>query len=236
MKILLPAIFLSIGGMWAYGQTNSVDSQQNMESIRTGNSMFRSFDNRDKEVQGTVNIFADYLPGAINMTSGKTFFFDRMNYDGYNDLLVVMRKQDEEVVTTMMINSFYMVFGLDTIRFDRYVRPDKQMGFLQRVKTGQHVKLYKRRFRKLESPSYTGAYSSGKLNPELVDGQQFMIQFDKQMPKEISNRKTFARLFPEKEKELSSFMKENKSDFRKEEDMIPLVMYLDDLLDATSSR
>ena len=236
MKTSSLAFFLLLAGLWVYGQTNSVDSQQNMESIRTGNSMFRSFDNRDKTVQGSVNIFFDYLPGAINMTSGKTFFFDRMNYDGYNDLLVVVRKQDEEVVTTLLVNSFYIVFGSDTLRFDRYVRPDNQMGFLQRMKTGNHVRLYKRRFRTLDQPSYTGAYSSGKLNPELVDRQAYFIQNGKQKPIEFNNRKTFARLFPEKAKELSSFVKENKSDFRKDEDMISLIMYLDDLLRTTTPQ
>jgi hypothetical protein len=173
----------------ASAQSNAVETESNMESISGGNSMFRSFDSRDKKLRGTLNIFEDYLPGVIEMTSGKEVEFDRMNYDGYYDALIISRKRQDHVVTTMMIEAFYVIDDPDTLFFERLLRPDDKMGFYERLTEGEHVKLYKKHVRSLEQPTYNGAYSTGKQHAELVPVSKYFVRDGEFRPREFKNKK-----------------------------------------------
>jgi hypothetical protein len=211
----------------AYGQSNVAEAESNTESISGGNSMFRSFDSRDKKLRGTLNIFEDYLPGVIELTDGKEIEFDRMNYDGYYDALIISRKRQEQVVTTMMVEGFYVIDDPDTLFFDRMLRPDDKMGFYQRLSLNEHISLYKKHVRSLEQPTYNGAYSTGKQYAELVPVSKYFVRDGTFRPREFKNKKTFLELFPNEEVQLNKFIKEKKIDFKKEQDLISLVTYLD---------
>jgi hypothetical protein len=230
MKSAFLAALFSGSVLLTLAQSTSVETQSSVESIAEGNSMFRSFDNRNKKTKGQLTVFEEYLPGGVTMNNGDEIDFNRMNYDGYHDVIIVVRKKQEQVVTTMMVKSFYIADYTDTLRFDRLLRPDNRMGYYQRLTEGTHVKLYKKLFTTIQEPTYTGAYSLGKQHAELVPGFTYYIQEGTFRPKEFKNKKMFLDLFPDEEQQqLSAFIKEKKTDFKDDQEVIALIEYANNL-------
>lgn len=209
-------------------QTNSADATANMQSIEAG-GMFRSFDNRSKGTKGSLKVFEEYLPGGIVMNNGQEFEFNRMNYDGYYDAIVVIRKKEEQVVTTMMVKAFYIVDVTDTLHFDRLLRDDNRMGYYQRLTNGNNVKLYKKLFTTYQPATYTGAYSTGSTEGQLVPNFSYYVQNGTMRPREFKTKKALLELFQEEKEKLQQYMKENKTDFKKENEVIALISYLDSI-------
>ena len=191
--------------------------------------MFRSFDNRSKGTKGSFRVFEEYLPGAITMNNGQEFEFNRMNYDGYFDAIVVIRKKEEQVVTTMMVKAFYVVDVIDTLYFERLLRDDNRMGYYQRLTEGSNVKLYKKLFTTIQHATYTGAYSTGSTESELVPSFAYYVQDAKMRPKEFKTKKALLEMFPAEKDKLQQYMKENKTDFKRENEVNALINYLDSI-------
>lgn len=212
----------------AYAQTNNADATANIQSIE-GGGMFRSFDNRSKGTKGSLKVFEEYLPGGIVMNNGQEFEFNRMNYDGYYDAIVVIRKKEEQVVTTMMVKAFYIVDVTDTLHFDRLLRDDNRMGYYQRLTDGNNIKLYKKLFTTYQPATYTGAYSTGSTEGQLVPNFSYYVQDGKMRPREFKTKKALLELFPEEKEKLQQYMKGNKTDFKKEDQVIALISYLDSI-------
>lgn len=215
-----------------FAQTNTADSQSNLQSMTDGGGMFRSFDNRSKDTRGSLKVFEEFLPGGITMNTGQEFEFNRMNYDGFYDAIIVVRKKQEQVVTTMMVKAFYIVDVTDTLYFDRLLRPDNRMGYYQRLTEGKNVKLYKKLFTTLQHATYTGAYSTGSTEAELIAEYSYYVQDSNMRPREFKNKKALFELFPEEKEKLQEYLKANKTDFKKDNDVIGLIKYLDSLRSA----
>jgi hypothetical protein len=209
-------------------QSNSAETQSTLQSME-GGGMFRSFDKRAKETKGSLKIFEEYLPGGITMNSGQEFEFNRMNYDGYYDAIVVIRKKEEQVVTTMMVKSFYIVDVTDTLYFDRLLRNDNRMGYYQRLSDGKNVKLYKKLFTTFQQATYTGAYSLGSSQAELTPSFTYYTQESTMRPREFKGKKELFELFPDEKHKLQEYLKEKKTDFKKDADVIALINYLDSI-------
>ena len=163
------------------------------------------------------------------MNYGQEFEFNRMNYDGYFDAIVVIRKKEEQVVTTMMVKAFYVVDVIDTLYFERLLRDDNRMGYYQRLTEGSNVKLYKKLFTTIQHATYTGAYSTGSTESELVPSFAYYVQDAKMRPKEFKTKKALLEMFPAEKDKLQQYMKENKTDFKRENEVKALINYLDSI-------
>lgn len=224
----LPVFLCFLSMTSALGQSNSIDSQSNLNSLE-GGGMFRSFDNRSKETKGSFRVFEEYLPGGITMNSGQEFEFNRMNYDGYYDAIIVIRKKEEQVVTTMMVKAFYVVDVTDTLYFDRLLRTDNRMGYYQRLTEGKNVKLYKKLFTTFQQSTYTGAYSLGSTEAKFVPQFTYYTQEGTMRPREFKTKKDLFELFPAEKQKLLEYIKEHKTDFEKDDEVVALISFLDSL-------
>jgi hypothetical protein len=212
-----------------YGQPSTAETESTMKSMQDGGGMFRSFDSRSKETKGSLKVFEEYLPGGITMNNDQEFEFNRMNYDGYYDAIIVIRKKQEQVVTTMMVKSFYIVDVTDTLYFDRLLRTDNRMGYYQRLTEGKNVKLYKKLFTTFQQATYTGAYSLGSTESALIPGYTYYTQAGSMRPREFKTKKELFELFPNEKQKLQEYLKENKTDFKKDAEVIALIQYLDSI-------
>jgi hypothetical protein len=210
-----------------FAQTNNAETQSTLQSMSEGGGMFRSFDSRAKDIKGSLKVFEEFLPGGIVMNNGQEFEFSRMNYDGFYDAIIVVRKKQEQVVTTMMVKSFYIVDVTDTLYFDRLLRNDNRMGYYQRLTEGKNVKLYKKLFTTFQHATYTGAYSTGNTQAELIPEFSYYVQDGNMRPKEFKNKKELFELFPAHKEKLQAYIKANKVDFKKDNDVIGLIRHLD---------
>jgi hypothetical protein len=224
------SLFLILcSGISLFAQPNTAETASNLKSMQDGGGMFRSFDSRAKDTKGSLKVFEEYLPGGVTMNNDQEFEFNRMNYDGYYDVVLVIRKKEEQVATTMMVKSFYIVDVTDTLHFDRLLRTDNRMGYYQRMTEGKNVKLYKKLFTTLEQATYTGAYSLGKTHAELVPGYTYYTQEGSMRPREFKSKKDLIELFPNEKEKLQAYLKEHKTDFKKDAEVVALIEYLDSI-------
>lgn len=170
------------------------------------------------------------------MNNGQEFEFNRMNYDGYYDAIVVIRKKEEQVVTTMMVKEFYIVDVIDTLYFDRLLRTDNRMGYFQRLTQGKNVKLYKKLFTSLQQSTYTGAYSLGSSENKLVPSFAYYTQDGTMRPREFKTKKDLFELFPDEKQKLQQYIKENKTDFEEDKEVMALISYLDSIRTPTTNQ
>ncbi|HEY0741987.1 MAG TPA: hypothetical protein VGD40_11020 [Chryseosolibacter sp.] len=229
MRVLLSSFMMCCIVAGVFAQTNTAETNSNLQSMSEGSGMFRTFDSRSKETKGSLKVFEDFLPGGITMNNGQEFEFSRMNYDGFYDAIIVIRKKQEQVVTTMMVKSFYIVDVTDTLHFDRLLRTDNRMGYYQRLTEGTNVRLYKKLFTTVQQATYTGAYSTGSTQAELIPGYAYYVQDGTLRPKEFKNKKMLFEMFPNEKEKLQQFVKENKTDFKKDKEVIALIEYLDSI-------
>lgn len=232
-KILFALFFCSF--TTSFAQMNTADVNSSMQSIESG-GMFRSFDNRSKGAKGSFRVFEEYLPGGITLNNGQEFEFNRMNYDGHYDAIIVIRKKEEQVVTTMMVKAFYVVDVTDTLYFDRLLRTDNRMGYYQRLTDGKNVKLYKKLFTAFEQSTYTGAYSLGSTEAKFVPRFTYYTQEGTMRPREFKNKKELFDLFPAQKEALQQYVKEHKTDFEEDDEVIALISYLDSLRMSSASQ
>jgi len=230
VKKTLLILMLSADMIVCQSQVNTAESQQNLNALGGGSGMFRSFDNRYKGIQGGLMLQENFVSGKIQMSKGQLVKHERINYDAYNDELVVLMKDDREaVVNTLMVINFVLNVGADTLHFSRLLRPDGKIGFFLKMSNSGNILFYKRVYKTLAEPSYKGAYSVGRDYAEFVPEQKYFFLEKGWQLKEFKNRKSFVEQFPDHEEALESFIKKEKIDFKNDDDLRRLFKYLNEI-------
>lgn len=88
-----------------------------------------------------------------------------------------------------------------------------------------------------QAPNYVRQIygSNGAINLKVpqgykvVEDPQYWVRYNMQM-RPFDNKRNFLKIFPEKEKELNSFISDNKIDFKKSEKVKELILYCNKLL------
>src|SRR5688572_1011672 len=168
MRYIILLLLFSINDFTA--QAQDADAQSNLQNLASGNSMFRSFDNRYKGVVGSPTLLEQYVPGRINLVSGKVVDHPKMNYDLVSDELLVIRNSAEMVVSKEAVVSF----TLDSIEFKK-VRLLSGETFAQILVSGNCQLLLKSE-KEIKAPTNTGAYSPGNSYSELEAVDKYFWQ------------------------------------------------------------
>jgi hypothetical protein len=210
----------------AGAQIQGADALSNIDDLASGSSMFRSFDNRFKGVVGTPTYLETYKRGLIQATSGKWFTNDSVNYDAYNDDLLVKRLGAEAIVSKGMVKQFVLL-DKDSIRFVRKELPDGKITFV-RVIVDDHVRLLAREIKLVSEPTNSGAYSSGRSHREFESKTIFLVETESGLA-EIRTKKDLSTAFQSRQSEADAFIKKHKINIKKEQDMRDLVQYINKL-------
>jgi len=165
-------------------QAQDADAQSNLQNLASGNSMFRSFDNRYKGIVGSPTLLEQYVPGRINFLSGQVVDYPKMNYDIVMGELLVIRNGAEMVVNKGSVVSF----TLDSIEF-RKQRLLTGEEFVQVLVSGKSQLLMKTE-KVVKAPTNTGAYSPGQTYSELDVEKKYFWQAPDGSVFEIKNKKT----------------------------------------------
>ena len=210
-------------------QLTLAEKTQSLQSVATGNSMFRSFDERYKGVKGGVTLFERYVDGQIFFTNGKIVAHGKVNYDAYTNELIVFHNNLDVIVSENMVNHFVLkdLHG-DTLRFDKLIAPGGKVGYFQAFFGGRQVRLYKQIYKRLIEPDYKGAYSTGRDYAEFVTEQKFLVLKEGVLT-EIKNKKSINEIFPSQREATEHFIKAQKISFKDENDLLKLVGYVDEI-------
>jgi hypothetical protein len=214
----------------AHGQLTPPEKQMTMQSLVEGNAVFRSFDDRYKGVKGGITLLENWVPGTITMNKGQVLNHDKVNYDAYNGELIILRNNQEAVVSLMMVQSFVLKHVDDTLHFARLLGVEGKPGFFQKVTAHGKVVLYKKIYKTLVEPDYKGAYSAGRDYAEFLQEEKLFFMVDGEPLKELKNRKAFLSTFPDQEEALEKFIRKEKTDFKDEQDLRDLFAYLNQIL------
>jgi hypothetical protein len=204
-----------------HAQVEGSDGFSNMESIGSGNSMFRSFDNRFKGIVGQPLLYEKYLPGRIYMTSGRVVDHPRVNFDAYTNDLLVKRDNAEVVVNKNMVKKFSILFDEDSVHFEK-LQVMGRADFYQPLAKGA-FSLYQRTAKIIRGPTNTGAYSSGTNHSEFNAIVRYYWRDASGVLYEIKNKKAFVDDFKGKSKfNIEAYLKRNKTNFRDAEHLIKM--------------
>lgn len=233
MKSFFSGIFMLLA-FATRAQVDAADAQFNLNAMSSGSSMFRSYDNRFKGIEGNPFIFEEYQSGRILMKTGKIYFQDKINYDAYKNDIIVIHKGNELFLNKGIIKGFELFVGADTLTFRKIVQGGNNDFFVQ-VLVDAPISLLKKTEKTIVAPTNTGAYSTGKLNSEFETKQKYYWLLKEGSLKEIKNKRDFLSQFSASDKELEVFMKKNKLDLKTEGDLLQIFSYLNSrLLQSTN--
>lgn len=223
MRIVVLSLVVSLYSLNTFAQVQGADALSNISDLTSGSSMFRSFDNRFKGVVGTPLYLDVYKRGLIQSVSGKWFENDSVNYDAFNDDLLVKRLGAEAIVAKGMVTSFVLI-DKDSIHFVRKEFPEGKPTFL-RVIVDDHMKLLAREVKLISEPTNSGAYSSGRNHREFESKTVYIVESASGFT-EIKTKKDVASIAPDRQSEVEAFIKKEKINIKKEQDLCNLVLYL----------
>jgi phosphorylcholine metabolism protein LicD len=194
-----------------------------------GGSLFRPFDNRFKGVEGYPTLVKAYLPGQITMTTGRKVNYDSVNLDIYNNDVLVKWNNIESVFDRGLVKEFSMDAEAATMIFIKLKNVEGKDSFYQLLAGGK-VKLLKRSYKIIAGPTDSGPYSNGRTYSIFEEKSKIYVQKGNDEMFELKNKKSLFIQFPEKEDEISKFVKENQLNLKLENDAIRLVEFVNSIL------
>lgn len=211
----------------ANAQLHGSDAMFNANDLASGGSMFRSFDNRFKGIEGVPVLFDKYQNGMVKLTSGKWYKIDSLNYDAHNDELLVKRDLNEIIISKKMVSDFTFLVKGDSIHFLKIkeVGNNNKEGYF-RVSFHDKLMLLVKEHKAISSPTNTGAYSSGRVHSEFILKKRYFIRLEDGNLVEIKDKKSFVAIFKDQKPGIDTYIKKNKTNFKREADLIQLALFI----------
>ena len=207
-------------------QVEGQDAQGNVTDLAAG-SMFRSFDNRFRGIDGYPTLVKSYCRGEVFMINGKTVKYDSINLDVYSNDLLVKRDRSEAVFNRALAKGFSMEVGESALVFTKVKDSDGLEFFCQILADGKN-KLLKHTSKTISGPTNTGAYSSGRFNSEFIEKSKLYLKKESGELVELKNKKLLVAQFPDHEEKISAFIKNNRLGM-KEGELAKVVDYINTL-------
>lgn len=180
---------------------------------------------------GSMYINDKYIPAKVS-GSNQTVL---LRYNAYSDFFEISNPQSDEIrqlpqtpgVTITFLNSKDTYTLVDFIN----KKEEAHSGYLNMLSDNAKVKIYKRESIFLQPEVIpTSSYASYKAPNYKKANEEFYIKIGEQEAKYYSGKKDLAKLVPGKNKEVLAYIKENKIDVEKKEDLIKLGMYINSIL------
>lgn len=238
MRILIISLGLIITVSCTAQSVSVPDGYEAKENLRElgsvdGTGSVKTFDNRYEGVKGTPYVFKEFRQGEIFLKSKNKVTVKELNYNCVENEIAFI---DPATKVTRLMNRFrvdlFMIHdGTEMITFIPVkLKADAETIFAQILynKGSMVYKVYQKEFVKA---NYEGGYSADRKYDEFVDKYSlfFMKQGDHILYKARKSKKQVIAAFPGKESEISSFIKSNKLDLKKEESIVKLLEYYDSL-------
>jgi len=216
MKRIFLSVF-SLVGFLAISQSTTI-------SISSGHGFTMIPDDTPATISGTMYYDESFSHARLDNDDEVIFlrynaFKDEMEFKQANETYYLI-KDDNTIINFFNNNKIY--------QYLKYVDTDKneKRGFLLKLIDGEKS-LYKSERIILipERPTTTG-YETSKPAEYKKSKEIFYIKVGEQTSVFPKNKKELLKMFPDKNKEISTFLKNNKLSFSKETDLIGLTKFL----------
>ncbi len=215
------SVFLLLVSVICYGQVSNGDIRINSsgEYALISSIDFAEIDRTSKKVLGSSYINENFIPG--NITDNDLVFLFR--YNAYKDIMEVELKGKPYYLPKTNLSTYSIdFFGIDKVYQILNFKENKETNkcFFVAVYLGDKVSLYLKEKVKLykEVPAKLGftRYEPAKL--ERVKDELFFV-INETAHKIPKRKKDVLKFFSDKEKEMESFSKKNKIDYKSQKDL-----------------
>jgi hypothetical protein len=211
------------------------EAKENLRELgsQSGTGNVQTFDNRYEGTKGTPYVSETWYPGEIFLKSKNRFVVKEMNYNCYDNELAFLDPATKAIrlINKFTVDFFYFLNGSDTLLFAP-IEPENDGEFLfaQVLYKGGSM-VYKRYQKEFVRANYEGGYSADRKYDEFADKSSlyFSKHNDQLFYKVKKSKKQILEAFPDAENEISAYLKAEKLDLKREEDVVKLLKYYDSL-------
>jgi hypothetical protein len=181
--------------------------------------------------KGSPNVFSDFLKGDIYFSNRTVARNAMINYDCYNDRVLIRRGENEYLLDNRKIDRLVFNTGQDTTALFRQVfLEDKKKTVFMRLLYQNKSSLYKHHYKTFLEADYTGPYSADRRYDEYSDEHAWYIEPAGREPRKLRpKKKALIQIMESHGREIEEFIKREKPDLKSDRDLIRLVEYYDSL-------
>jgi len=211
------------------------EAKENLRELGSmdGTGTVKTFDYRYEGVKGTPYVFEDFRNGEVYLKSKNKVALGKLNYNCFENEIAYMDPADGKIriMNRFLVDLFTIQDGDGVLTFVPIkLDEDTETIFAEVLynKGSRAYKVYKKEWLKA---NYEGGYSADRRYDEFVDKYDlyFLKKGDNTLYKAKNSKKQMIAAFPEKDKEISSFIKSNKLDLKEDQSLVRLLEYYDSL-------
>jgi hypothetical protein len=217
------------------GIQGEYEAKENLRELGStdGTGNVKTFDNRYEGVKGSPYVFETWYPGEVFLNNKKKVAISQLNYNCFENEIAYKEPASEVIrlVNRYTVDFFQINVSGESLTFVPVkLGEDTEPVFVQ-ILYDAASKVYKVHQKEFLKANYEGGYSADRKYDEFVDKYDilFMKQGEKTLFKAKSSKKYMISIFPEKENEISSFIREAKLDLKQDESIVKLMVFFDSL-------
>jgi hypothetical protein len=177
-----------------------------------------------EDVEGTPYLYGDFVVGKVKLNNGK-YYEGELRYDNYKEHLEFKNVKGEvfQVLTPENIN----LVTLNDVTLV-YKSGDSSGKFYRQLVSGGYC-LLAEDVAQYKDPKPARPYVEASPASFIKKNPEYFLYSDASGLLKLKNKKSLEGLYPEKSKEIQTFVKKEKIRFTSEEDLTKLVNYLNTL-------
>ena len=186
---------------------------------------------KSQAATGSMFVTEAYLPAKLSDNNNTVL----ARYNAYSDFFEINTPQEGKVQTVTKDPSVTITF-VGTKKTYAYVnyktgKGDAESGYLNVLAAGPKAKFYKRERIILQPEVFpNNSYQTYKPASYKKADDEFYVSLNNGETVILENKKDLAKLAPSKSKEILDYIKTNKIDLEKEQDLVKLGQYLETIL------
>ena len=196
-------------------------------------SSLYSFDLSDKSIKGSVYIQKSFMPAKLSLSDNKIY---NLKYNAYSDEIEIENEGGKPGALNKNIDDLLIVFTLGNKTYEAIDYVDEEgktsRGYFVHVNNAnsKHQLLIKETIQFLDRKPAKNSYDKTKpAQFKRLEDQYYISNGSKAVVEFPKKKKDFPKVFPDKHKDILSFMKKNKIKTSKEEDLVELINYINTL-------
>lgn len=233
-RVYILTTILIFAACRSYSQDNlyfnrSLQDFASKMQISSGNPGYRVADSRSTQIEGSEYFNKEFMEGEIFTSDNERFTGVPMRFNAYHGEVEVMMP-DQTIWSLTNISSIVkIVLNSSTLVHRRFITEGGETsGFLALVYNGKNL-IYRRDYKVFME----GKPSNGIVNeipPEIVDRpKEYYVDTGNGLPRFFRSSRELAEIIGSHSQEINSFVKKEKINFKKEEDLVKLFSYIDSL-------
>lgn len=202
----------------------------NQSAFTAGGRQVLNINNKSASVAGTMYTDENFLPAKLSTNTTTVL----LRYNAYSDYFEMNNPQENVTKALPKQPGVTVTFSATGQQYD-YVtyhkNDDEFTGYLSVISDNPKVSIYKReRIYLQEGTKSDNGYAVAKPSTYKKASDEFYAKVGNGPVQYFSNKKGFAKLFPEKSKQITEYIKQNSLDLEKTEDLQKLADYTATLL------